>query len=483
MNPVLAILGLPVIVAGTIFCIRYWRPIVPGVLIWALFEGAMRKWGFPQYQSIIYIAKDGVILAAFLGFLLDTRRKDFMAYVSPVFLGLIGAISIYLLFMLLNPNSPSVLLSIIGLKNHINYVPLAIMVPAVIEREEDLYRFVRLFLFLTIGLGLLGLYQFTQPASAWINQQISFDSGTIDAQSVFGAGQGSGDFKYGFVRTSSTFSYIGGFITYLILSVPMIVALILSDSLRPRDRRWAYVAIAIGLGAAFTTGARTPIFVMIIGLPLMLAIATARGLISTRLFFRLIAAGILVGLATALIFNQAIQALIFRSENADSASMRLLSPIVELANAFDTSPIFGTGLGTNSNAAPTVMQSPFQWWLNGHYYELETARVMQEVGFFGFALIFSMRIAVVGIALRASFRHRNRYFTALCLGAAFFLTVHIILFVVNNPLAGVYYYALLGMIFATNRLAALADQRARLPLPPPGDTAVIPPAGNAVPAG
>lgn len=479
MNPILVIFGVPVIIAGTIICVRYWRPMVPIILIWALFEGAVRKWGFPQYQSLIYIAKDGVILASFLGFLIDSQRKDFMAYVSPVFLGLVGAISIYLLFLLFNPNSPSVLLSIIGLKNHINYVPLAIMVPAIIEREEDLYRFVRLFLFLTIALGLLGLYQFTQPASAWINQQISADS-TVDAQAVFGAGQGSGAFKYGFVRTSSTFSYIGGFITYLILAVPMIVALIFADAFKSRDRRWAYGAIAIGLGAAFTTGARTPIFVMVIGLPLMLAIATARGLISTRLFFRLLVAGVLVGLATSLIFNEAIQALIFRSENADSTSVRLLSPIVELVNAFDSTPIFGTGLGTNSNAAPTIMQSPFQWWLNGHYYELETARVMQEVGFFGFCLIFAMRIAVVGIALRATFRHSNRFYTALCLGAAFFLTVHIILFVVNNPLAGVYYYALLGMVFATNRLAALdAARRPQLP----DQTPFIVSAGNAAPAG
>jgi hypothetical protein len=53
-----------------------------------------------------------------------------------------------------------------------------------------------------------------------------------------------------------------------------------------------------------------------------------------------------------------------------------------------------------------------------------------------------------------AFKHKDPYFIALCLAAAFFFAVHIVLFVVNNPLAAVYYYALLGLVLATGKLAA-----------------------------
>lgn len=446
------ILIAPVALVVGLLCMRHWRIAIPGVILWTLVEGAARKWGLPQYQGQIYLIKDAVLIIAYIGFFTEYRRINPARYMDTTLLALVALYIIYLFLLLFNPESPSIALSLVGLKNHLTYLPLALVVPAIINEEQDLYKFIRIFIFATIIISLIGLYQFTQPGDAWINLSVSFDNVAVEAVSRFGE-QGQGAFRYGRIRTSGTFSYIGGMITFVTLMVPMISAMLFTNRLTPMDRRWAYLALMLSLGASFTTGARTPIFVLGLGLPIMFALAVMRGLISPRLFLRLLGAAVIVGFGAAYLFSDAITALIFRSQNADSGTARLLSPIIETISAFDTSPILGTGLGTNSNAAPTIMQSPFQWWLNGHYFELESARIMQETGFFGFALSHIIRIYVVILALRYTFRHKNPYFIALCLAAAFFFTVHIVLFIVNNPLAAVYYYALLGMVLATGKLA------------------------------
>ncbi|MEQ1688199.1 MAG: O-antigen ligase family protein [Sphingopyxis sp.] len=447
------ILLIPIALAAALLCIRNWRIAIPGVILWTLVEGAARKWGLPQYQGQIYLLKDVVLLAAYVGFITEYRRINPSRYMDTSLIVFAGIYIIFLLLLLFNPGSPSLVLSLVGLKNHLTYLPLALVVPALIHGEQDLYKFLRWFIFATIIISLIGLYQFTQPADAWINLSVSFDNVAVEAVSRFGE-QGEGDFRYGRVRTSGTFSYIGGMITFVILVVPMISAMLFTNRLTPMDRRWAYLALMLSLGASFTTGARTPIFVLGLGLPILFGIAVMRGLLSVRLFLRLIGAAVFVGLGATFIFNDAIAALIFRSENADSSVTRLLSPIIETMDAFEFSPIFGTGLGTNSNAAATIMRSPFSWWLDGHYFELESARIMQEVGFFGFILAYALRIYIVYLGIRYAFRHTNPYFIALCLAATFFFAVHLVLFIVNNPLAAVYYYTLLGMVLATGKLAS-----------------------------
>lgn len=457
------LLLVPLGLAAALLFARKWRLAIPAVILWTVFEGATRKWGFPQYQGQIYLIKDAVLLAAYIGFFNEYRRINPSRYMDAGLLTLGGIYTLYLLILLMNPTSPSLLLSLVGIKNHLTYLPLALVVPALISSEEALYKFIRIFLYFTILISLIGLYQFTQPADAWINLSVSFDNVAVEAVSRFGE-QGSGAFRYGRVRTSGTFSYIGGMITYVILAVPMIATTLFTNRFTPMDRRVAYLALMLCLGASFTTGARTPIFVLALGLPILFLLSMMRGLISPKMFMRLIVGAVVVGFGAAFVFGDAIQALIFRSNNADSSSVRLLSPFIETINAFNVTPIFGTGLGTNSNAAPTIMQSPYSWWLNGHNFELETARIMQEVGLFGFLIAYFLRIYVVVLAVRYAFRHTNPYYVALCLAAAFYFTVHIVLFVVNNPLAAVYYYALLGMVLATGRLAA-EHQTVRVPSP------------------
>ena len=44
------------------------RQAVVAALTLAIFEGAIRKWVFPEYHQWVYFAKDFLLLGAYLGF-------------------------------------------------------------------------------------------------------------------------------------------------------------------------------------------------------------------------------------------------------------------------------------------------------------------------------------------------------------------------------------------------------------------------------
>src|SRR3954454_23954728 len=96
--------------------VRYWQHALFGVFVLLVFEGALRKWAFPGAQAQIYLVKDAILLAVYLGFLLENRRT------LPAPKG-VGAMKILLVvgfvwgcLEVLNPNSPSVLIGLMGLK-------------------------------------------------------------------------------------------------------------------------------------------------------------------------------------------------------------------------------------------------------------------------------------------------------------------------------------------------------------------------------
>src|SRR5262249_15616329 len=113
--------------------IRYWRGSLFGVFVLLVFEGALRKWAFPWAQAQLYFVKDAILLFAYLGFILDNRRH------LPTSTG-IDLIKIILVVSfiwgcieVLNPNSPSILVGLVGLKTYFLYAPVAFILPYAIK--------------------------------------------------------------------------------------------------------------------------------------------------------------------------------------------------------------------------------------------------------------------------------------------------------------------------------------------------------------
>ncbi|RYD62936.1 MAG: hypothetical protein EOP58_12340 [Sphingomonadales bacterium] len=457
---------LPILLAFGMFAVSRWRTTIIAVLVWTLFEGVVRKWVFPGYQAQILVAKDIVLLAAYLGYALTIGLRS--ASPSGPLLLLGGMFVAYCFVQLVNPNAPSMLLAVYGLKNYVVYMPLAIIIPDMIQREETFRRTMLWICILSIPISLLALYQFSQPPSHWVNQYVSHEEGVTSTAFAFGAGDG-GDFQSGRARTSSTFSFLGGFSTFLVLMVPMAQAMLLSGMFKGRALLLVAGSLALALGATLTTGSRAPIYVYAAVMPVMMLLGAGKGLVSltTALRFTLVIA--VIGGGASFVFGSALDAYEYRAANSDNPLERLLSPINEPLRAFETSPLIGTGIGTTSNASASIMQSPDAWWLGGYAYEAENARVMQELGFPGFFLLYLLKIYVVLLIYRFYRRSRRRANIALHLQALSFTAIHLVFPTVNNPTGGLFYWAMVGLAIAADRVEWRAWRSAATlaPSPPP----------------
>src|SRR5215472_17521210 len=111
-----------IVIPCAFIAIKYWQGSLFAVFVLAVFEGALRKWAFPWAQAQIYLIKDAILLAVYLGFILDSGPKNLPA---PTGTGLIKRV-LWACFAwgcieLLNPNSPSILVGLMGLKAYFLY--------------------------------------------------------------------------------------------------------------------------------------------------------------------------------------------------------------------------------------------------------------------------------------------------------------------------------------------------------------------------
>jgi hypothetical protein len=136
------------VAAITVAILRNWRSGFYLFLTWLLFEDLIRKYlGNNMY---IYFAKDVLALFTCLSLFMVIRRGREAAFRAPFLLSLwvffwLGVLQVF------NPNSPSVLYGLLGLKMYFYYAPLMFVGYALVRNDEDLRRF------LIVNIGLAGI--------------------------------------------------------------------------------------------------------------------------------------------------------------------------------------------------------------------------------------------------------------------------------------------------------------------------------------
>jgi hypothetical protein len=144
-----------VVAAGLIFVITTasdWRNGIYVFLGWLVFEDLIRK--FAGNGVYMFFAKDVLIAVTYVAMLMALSRRKLLLFKPPFLLWL----SIFFglgLVQALNPNSPSVLYGLLGLKLYFYYVPLMFAGYALLRTEEDLHKI--LILNMAIGLVVAGL--------------------------------------------------------------------------------------------------------------------------------------------------------------------------------------------------------------------------------------------------------------------------------------------------------------------------------------
>jgi hypothetical protein len=124
----------------------------------------------------------------------------------------------------------------------------------------------------------------------------------------------------------------------------------------------------------------------------------------------------------------------------------------------DAAGFVGFGIGATQNAASYLGSS--DQVAGGIAVEVETARVLLELGLIGFALVFGIRAYLTIQAFRLVFRFRSLALRGLASALACYLLTQYVGLVVNVT-ADIYYWFAAGLLFALRRFdtALVESQR------------------------
>lgn len=448
---IVALFGAPI----AVLLLPRWRLVVWIVMILLVFEGALRKWVLPGFQAQIFLVKDGLLLIAYTGYILYGPRQFAVSRAERTIKSIMFCCVAFYALQIFNPNSPSVVLSILGFKNYVFYLPLVFLVARSFDSYDDLLGKLRRYAWIMIPVGVLGLVQFTLPPSHWLNSYVTHDD-TVTLVSQFGGAVAR-------ARTAGTFSYLSGYTTFLTVMCYMTLALVIGTGAKIRGNLPVFALLALCCAAIFTTGSRIGVLGVAAGLALMVSISVLRGHLSQIVALRSLLIVAILGAVGGYLADDAADAFLDRATRVQDTTSRFWSPIVETGTALSTAPFLGVGMAsTHGGLVRTIFGTNATFhWLDGVFVEVEAARIMQETGLIGFALTFALRLYCLIYATKMALTSRVPLFVAISSGLASYFLLHMISHVVGNPTAAIYYWFGVGVLLCMQRLSNQSTIRER----------------------
>lgn len=449
--------------AGAVWSFRRWRTAVQVAMIALVLEGAVRKWLLLEAQDLIYFVKDVILLAAYAGFVAERRRihvpipRAPMLYLTLAAGALFGALEVF------NPQLPNFLVGLLGFKAYFWYLPLLFVVPAVFPSDGALARFLTRYLLLSVPVGLLAVAQFFSPATSPLN---SYARASREASSAVTFGSSE------FVRVTGTFSFISGYAAYLTAIVMLALAVLATTRWRFRRNLKVYLALAAAILGMLMTGSRGPILVVGALFPVYWLLTVGRERQSGRAFGQLLAGVALVGALVTLGGQDALEAFHGRAAGSGEDMLnRSLLPFTLPYSVLPDAGLLGYGIGATHQAATAVTHGivPFSW-LEGHFIEAASGRVMLELGPIGFLLVYMGRILLALFALRQVFRLRTPFHRSMAVACLLVFLAAIPGDTVFDVTAGLLFWFFGGLLMSVihlDRQAAAIQQT-----PPAGARAV-----------
>lgn len=447
-------LRLLVILAGgaaAVWSFRRWRAALQLALVLLVFEGAIRKWLVPGAQDLVYFAKDVLLLGVYAGFLRDRARLRIRFPALPLFYGLLGVTALLGLMQVFNPALPNLLVGISGFKAYFFYVPLLFVVPAAFPSDAALHRFLRRYVLIAIPVGLLATAQFFSPASSPLNTYARTNE--EDYIATFGSST--------HVRVTGTFSFITGYGTYLLAMTILILCLVAAVRWRFRGNLVLLGALGMTLSSMPMTGSRGPVLFLVMLFPFYWWLAVIRERGGGAAFGRLLIALGLVGGIMMATGQKAIDAFLGRAEGGSDVRERVASPLLSPYLLLPDSGLLGFGIGATHQTAPALAPGvPPYSWLHGLLVEVESGRVMLELGALGFVLVYFLRAYLSLFALRQVFALRTRFHRALATASFLFTLTAIPGGIVFDVTSDLYYWFFAGLLMLAIRLDREAVRKA-----------------------
>lgn len=448
----------------TVFSFTYllsidWRKLVISVLVLLIFEGVLRKWVLPQASDATYFLKDILLLAAYISYYFNSKHSPITVNkkFNEIFTQLIYCVILICFIQSFNPSLGSMFIGFFGTKNYLFYVPLVWMLPNLFSSKEELYKFLKFYLLLTIPVCILAIAQFFSPADSLIN---IYAAGNIENVATFGVGG-----EDGAVRVTGPFPYISGFGVYLSASLILIIPLLsIKQSLK-----WQIITIVEALlvvVSSFMTGSRAVVFfdaVYFIGY-LVILFFNKKHLFNISLK-RFIIPAIIIFLSITLFFNKSVDLFTQRTaENQEEGYTRILTPLIEpwlLPFRLD-----GYGTGASHQATPKLREVLGVSLANVELpppNDGSSVKVMLDLGPLGLILWESLRIYVLLVLWNTFKRLQDPLLIQLALSVLLFSTIQFTAPLVSNPTLSLYYWFFIGFIFLLPQLDSRKEVVEKIP--------------------
>lgn len=357
-----------------------------------VFEGALRKWIFPELSSYIYFIKDPIAFyLIFRGLFFKPVRTDFLKLylvLSLVFF----AYLIYGVLQLFYVES-NVIVFLIGMRAYFLWPFLAIAIANLID-IEGARKVAKFSCYLAIPSILIVIVQYFSPVNSYINKSISDDAFIFQVVD-------------GVVRTTGFFTFSlpqSFFVGYIFLCLLFIGSGLSKNRI---NNKW-YAAIFFGnIISLFLSGSRSAYIIsaVVIFFPFFMR----PGLVlSSRRTLLIILAMFFLATSAVLIFDGALTNIIERNNSAisDEGGVfdRLLRMIISYSSYMMSTPISGYGIGVGTNAGSMLLTGESQFTL----VEDELSRIILEGGpIIGFIYI-ALRLYVVFISFSLAARFYSK---------------------------------------------------------------------------
>lgn len=422
-------------------------------LLLLLYDGALRKWVLPGAEQILLIAKDALLLGL-LGYAMLHRPRHVPAAMQPAARGLFLLYAAWVLLETGNLNLPSALVGIWGLKAHLLYASLILLLPLAFGNLDDVLRLlVKVYPWVVVPVCGLAFAQVASPADSFINQSLK---GGTEGTAYFG--------EAGLVRVTGTFSYITGMSSFVQASTVLGMGLFLGGA---RSRPFL-VGLGFALATLPATGSRSVIVIAAVSAVIMLLAAVASRLIGAKMATRIVVVIALLGAVSFQTQDEAWVALQQRAEQASYDESRTITAFTNAFSFFDVAGFFGFGAGSANLGSPALVKgvAPFSWFPAGTRFEEESGRLVLELGMFGWLFSQAMRIALFLWSARLALKGRTR---TVRVAAVLALPVMALGMYQGNgvfapPVGASYYWfcvALLAMAHHEHRQAAAQRARSR----------------------
>lgn len=418
----------------------HWRGAVKTALVVALFEGALRKWVFPQGQELIYFLKDVVLFGAYLKFFL-APDLDVRSYRLRIPGFAIGMLCLIVAFAALNPNIQSVILALYGLKIYFYYLPLLFMMPFLFRNEPEMIRQMTWYAWLALPICLLGFAQWRAGADSILNVYAQYGS---SEGGIAGFGFGMGDKA----RITGTFSYLTGHTTFVIFFITLCLVLL---TVKETRSKWVLAGVILPLLAVngMMGGSRSSIYTSVFVVAGMALPAFAGKIGVGTPFKKILVSSITAGfLMISYWFYEAFFYMSTRSRTAgDTLYERTIGHMVSaISYAMEKGGITGFGLGLCHPATHSLMKvfgvSPKVTPVG---VEAEAGNVWMETGLAGFVAWYGLRFLLIWLCWRQYNLARSSFQKSVALAALLLSGPYLAMQVMINHTANILLFACYGL--------------------------------------